>query len=45
MKRFGRGKFMTFDDVISELKIAKAGLSRADQMAVNALVWIDDNLK
>jgi len=45
LKRAGNGKFMTFDTVIAELRTAKYGLSRDDQKAVNALVWIDDNLK
>lgn len=45
MRRAKRVKFMTFDELINELNIAKGGLSRADQRAVNALVWIDDNLR
>lgn len=45
LRRSGKYSFMTFDEVINELKIAKGGLSKEDQQDVNALVWIDDNLK
>lgn len=36
---------MNFEELIKELEIAKEGLSEEDLKEVNAIAWVNDNLK